>query len=86
MMKPRLIGDLPEENDVWLPSAKVRALFGGVGAMSFHRWMRGTEFPRPMKFSGRNYWSRRSARAFRARMQGGANNPEANPAPACRPN
>jgi len=80
-----LVVDPDKEDDVWLTSAQVMALFGGVTVMSLHRWMRDKGFPRPTKYSGRNYWSRRAVLAFRARMQGGADNPEANPAPTGRP-
>jgi hypothetical protein len=68
-MKPSLIVDQDEGDDVWLSSSKVCALFGGVSPMSLHRWMRDKGFPRPTKYSGRNYWSRRAVLAFRSRLQ-----------------
>ena len=43
----------------------VRELFG-VSIMSLHRWMNGKDYPRPTKYSGRNYWSRREVLAFKA--------------------
>jgi predicted DNA-binding transcriptional regulator AlpA len=67
-VKPSLI-DPDEADDVWLSSAQVMSLFGGVTAMSLHRWMRDKHFPRPVKYSGRNYWSRRAVLAFRAGVQ-----------------
>jgi predicted DNA-binding transcriptional regulator AlpA len=64
-MKPKIV----DEDDIWLNSAEVRLLFGNVSHMSLYRWTHGKNFPRPVKFSGRNYWSRRSVLAFRAEVQ-----------------
>lgn len=41
-----------------LASNSVRHRFGGVSAMTLHRWMNSIEmtFPQPIKIGNRNFW------------------------------
>lgn len=40
----------------FIPSAKVRLMFGGISDMSLWRWRKERGFPSPLRIGGRNYF------------------------------
>ncbi len=53
-------------DDVYISSAQLRAMFGGISHMTVSRWLADPRvgFPRPIKISSRNYWARRAVLEF----------------------
>jgi hypothetical protein len=66
------VDDGHERGDVFLSAAQVRRRYGGVSAMTLHRWLQSSklEFCKPIFIGNRRYWRLSDLEKFERRRVG----------------
>jgi hypothetical protein len=64
--------NIPDANDVFLSAAQVRRRYGGISAMTLHRWLHdpALDFCKPIYISARRYWKLSDLEEFERRRVG----------------
>lgn len=56
----------------FIPSGKIRQMFGGISDMTLYRWRKDQGFPKPLSIGGRNYFDVQEVAEWAKRRKTGA--------------